>query len=571
MAVTRRKLLGELLLEKKLVTEEQLKEALEEQKRTGDRLGQILLEHGYVSTDKVGEVLELQTGYPYASLHNIEIPIEVVNLVSEDVARRYRVFPIKRERGKLHLAMATPGDLWAIDEVKLITGFEVVPYVSTMSEILTVINRSYNMDSTVKEIADEILVTKEEEAEPAAPAPAEDVARLVEEPPVIRLVNKILSGATHSGATDVHLDPQGKSCRVRYRVDGMLYDTMEIPESTTPLVTSRIKIMSNLDISEHRKAQDGRFSAEIENKSYDLRVAIIPTTDGEKVVMRILDRDKMLFSLDQLGLFQDEQKTLERLVRRPYGIILASGPTGSGKTTTLYAILQRLNVTTKNIITIEDPVEYHFPGINQIQVSPKGGISFATGLRSILRQDPDIIVVGEIRDEETAKIVVEAGITGHLVLSTLHTNDVPTTITRLMEMGIDLHLLASSIIGVISQRLVRCVCAFCSQEEEVKDGFYDEIKNTKILDEKIDIHLKRGKGCKHCLNTGYRGRTGIFEIMPLKKEIRELILRGTSADMIREETIKLGMRSVYHSGLYKVAQGITTLDEVKRVAYREEE
>lgn len=570
MAVTRPKLLGELLLEKKLVTEDQLREALEVQKRTGERLGQILLEHGYVSPDKVGEVLELQTGYPYANLHNIETPIDIVNLVSADVTRRYRVFPIKKERNRLHLAMATPNDLWAIDEVKLITGLEIVPYVSTISEINTAINLSYNMDSIVKEVFDKILVRREEEAEFAIPIPAKEVAILVEEPPIVRLVNQILVGAIHSNATDVHLDPQEDSCRARYRVDGMLYDAIEIPKSAAPLVIARIKIMSNLDTTERRKAQDGRFTAEIEKKSYDLRIAIIPTTDGEKVVMRILYKAKMIFSLDQLGLFPDEQKTLERMVRKPYGIILVSGPSGSGKTTTLYAILQRLNVTTKNIITIEDPVEYRFPGINQIQVNPKGGISFATGLRSILRQDPDIIMVGEIRDEETAKIAIESGITGHLVLSTVHTNDASTAITRIMEMEVDLYLLASSIIGIISQRLVRCVCPFCSEGEEAKDSFYDEIKDTKILDEKIDIHLKRGKGCKHCLNTGYKGRTGIFEVMPLKKEIRELILRKTSADMIREESMKLGMRSIYHSGLYKIAQGITTLDEVKRVSYWEE-
>lgn len=556
---------GQILYEQGMITSEELELALEEQKRTGERLGEILIKRGLVSKTNIGKILEIQIGVPYVDLSTYEISPEVTHILPEEMVRRHEAFPIKKVGSTLYVAMADPFNLSAIEEIKITSGCQVVPLLTTEGEISEAISKyliKTEIDQAMKEIkvqrmsaAEEVELTFEQVAELAA-----------EDAPIIRLVNSVIANAIHNRASDIHLEPQVPEMRVRYRIDGLLYDFMTIPKNVESSFISRVKLMAGMNIAEHRRPQDGHISIKSGVKEVDLRVSTVSDIRGEKVVMRILDKSSMLLRLEQLGMLPEQQSLFESFLIKPFGMVLVTGPTGSGKTTTLYSALSRLNNPVRNIITIEDPVEYELPGINQIQVNPKAGIDFATGLRTILRQDPDIIMVGEIRDVEAAKIAIEAALTGHIVFSTLHTNDAPSAVARLMEMGVEPFLISSAVIGIVAQRLTRLICLECKQEYEPSPKVVEKLG----LQNRGKTSFARGKGCKSCNSIGYRGRIGIFEVMGITPAIMDLILERVPANIIREQTIKEGMRTMRDSGTEKIAQKITTVEEVMRVIYGEQ-
>lgn len=545
-----KKLLGEILIEKGLITQEQLEKALEEQKKTGYPLGQILIDSGLITPDVLGEILSEQYGIEYKQVLEIYISPDSINLIPESIIREKKVFPIKKVDDTLEVAILPPINPIVLDDIREITGLKIKPVIITDSEFQRLLNQYFNIKTFASKTFQEI---KKEEKE---------LSEVIIETPIVKFVNNVISDAIRQNASDIHFDPQQGFTRVRYRVDGMLFDVMNIPYGVVDQVISRLKILGGMDIAEKRRAQDGRFSTIIDDKEYDFRVSSIGTRYGEKIEVRILNKAKVLIELNRLGMNSEQQKIYEKIIKNPYGMVLVTGPTGSGKTTTLYATLNKLNSPEKSIFTIEDPIEYNLPGVIQMQINPKAGINFSSGLRSILRLDPDIIMVGEIRDLETASVAIEAALTGHLVLSTLHTNDAPSTLVRLIDIGIEPYLISSVIVGVVAQRLVRTICPSCKIEytptkEELKLVF-GEISNK-------EVKFKRGKGCPNCNYTGFKGRIGVFEVMPISKNLRNLIMAKESADFIKAEAEKEGMVSLIKAGFEKVIDGITTVDEVLRV------
>jgi type IV pilus assembly protein PilB len=563
--------LGEILLKESLITQEQLQKALEFQRANGGKLGSCLTKMGFITDDDITGVLSRQYGVPSINLKFYEIDPNVIKLIPQDTALRYQVIPLSRVGSVLTIAMTDPTNVFAMDDIKFMTGFNVEPVVASESAIGEAITRFYGGSDGDSEELSKMMkdLVEDDELELAAEEAEMDAASLekaAEEAPIIKLVNLILTDSVKRGASDIHLEPYETEMRVRFRVDGVLQTVMSPPLRLKDAMTSRLKIMAKLDIAEKRLPQDGRimikYKADGKRKELDFRVSTVPTLYGEKIVMRLLDKENLRLDMTKLGFEPESLKKFERNILKPYGMVLVTGPTGSGKTNTLYSSVSRLNTVDTNIMTAEDPVEFQLSGINQVQMKEQIGLNFAAALRAFLRQDPNIILVGEIRDFETAEIAVKAALTGHMVLSTLHTNDAPSTISRLMNMGIEPFLVATSVNLICAQRLVRRICSNCKEELEVPeqaliDAGYspEEAKKTKIY---------HGKGCSTCNKGGYKGRTGLYEVMEINDELRELILVGASALELKKKAIEQGMITLRRSGLIKVALGQTTMEEVLR-------
>jgi len=562
LPVNEKRKIGELLLEAGIITRQQLEEALQIQKKTGKKIGEILVEKGYVTEDEILEVLEFQLGIPHVKLDQYIIDPEVVNLVSESIARRHTIIPIQLKDDKLVVAMADPLNIFAIEDVAIFSGKNVQPVIAKASEIKRQIEKFYGKQEALKAI--------EELKKEGAPQRRVQTTRMQisseddTEGPVVKLVNSIFEQAITSRASDIHIEPFENEIRVRFRIDGILYDILQLEIETLPSLVARIKVIGNMDIAEKRVPQDGRTTFLFADKVYDMRISSLPTVYGEKIVIRIADKGAFIKSKTELGFTEDDLEKYNRIISAPHGIILVCGPTGSGKTTTLYTILNELNTGAKNIITVEDPVESTIYGINQVEVNPKAGLTFAAALRSILRQDPDIIMIGEIRDKETADMAVRAAITGHLVLSTIHTNDAPSAVTRLVDMGIENFLISSSLVGVISQRLIRRICPYCKEEYVPTET---ELK-TLDKEESYNVKLYRGRGCSLCNNKGYYGRSGIYEIMIVTNQLKRLIVKkDVSSDEIKQLAIKEGMKTLKDACRERVLNGTTTFEEFLRVTF----
>ena len=560
------KRIGDILIEQGLITSKQLKEALEMQKNGNKkRLGEIFVETGAITKEELYEVLQFVYETEYVDLSNYVIDPEVISLIPEKIALQFKLIPISQNDNELTIAMANPLDVYAIDFVRDHTKIKKIKSLLAPEEdILNTINSYYELgeyDDIIEKLGTEIVFKEEEEEEDSKRLEA-----ISKEAPIIQLVNMLIVQGVKDRASDIHIEPNEKGLLVRFRIDGMLHDVRALPNTIKSAIVSRIKILAKMDIAERRLPQDGRFQVKFGTREVDLRVSTIPTVLGEKVVLRLLDKSKGLIKLEKLGFIPEQLDEFKSVISKSYGIILITGPTGSGKTTTLYAALNQVNSKDKNIITVEDPVEYKLNRINQIQIKPKINLTFANTLRSILRQDPDIIMVGEIRDAETAQIAVQAALTGHLVFSTLHTNDAASALTRLIDMDVETFLISSSVIAVIAQRLVRVICEKCKEEytpgKDVLSGL--NIKTNSKDDGKVKLY--RGTGCSFCKNTGYYGRTSIYELIVLDEEIRSLIISKASSNIIKDAAIKKGMKTLKDSGLKKALQGITTIEEVLRVA-----
>jgi type IV pilus assembly protein PilB len=544
--------IGEVIVDLGFAEAQVVEAAVEMARDRGEPTGKVLLETGVLTADQLAHAVAERFGLDYVDLSIFKADMAAANLVSPTAARRYQAVPVAYlDERTILLAMADPTNILAVDDVAMMTGLEVHRAVTSREDIDSLLTQLNRIDDAIQDAADvgpeEIEVT--------------DLRGSADDAPVIKLVHSIIADAVHRGASDIHFDPAERETRVRFRVDGVVSDSTIVPRRLVPGVVSRIKIMSELDISESRRPQDGRMGLKVDGRQVDIRVLTMPTVNGESVVMRILDKESVVMDLDALGMQQDERERFEKTIGRSYGAVLVTGPTGSGKTTTLYAALKALNTPDKTLITIEDPVEYQLDGVKQVQVNTKVNLTFATGLRSMLRADPNIIMVGEIRDRDTAQIAVEAALTGHLVLSTLHTNDAPTAITRLVEMGIEPFLVASSIECVVAQRLARTLCTTCRLETEV---------SKKTLSEHgfhvtASITAFEAVGCRRCGGTGYKGRTGLYETMRITDEIRSLVLQRASAAAVAEVAVEQGMRRLRDDGLDKVTQGLTSIEEVVRV------
>ncbi|PYQ97801.1 MAG: type IV-A pilus assembly ATPase PilB [Acidobacteria bacterium] len=585
--------IGELLLKEKLITPEQLQQALTQQKANGGKLGYNLVKMGFVKDEQITTLLSKQYGVPSINLAQFKIDPTIVKLVPTETARKYQVIPLSRSGSTLTIAMTDPTNVFAMDDIKFMTGYTVEPVVASEVAITDAVEKYYpsgkggppakggkpgagavtgstlemasrgleELQASLGGGADDVEVLEELQE-----ISAEALARQGEDAPVVRLVNVVLMSAIQKGASDIHVEPYEKELRVRYRIDGILYNIMSPPMKYRDAIVSRVKIMSKLDIAEKRLPQDGRikirYNESGEPKEIDFRVSVLPTLFGEKIVLRLLDKDKLMLDMTKLGFEPESLVKLEAAIARPWGMVLVTGPTGSGKTNTLYSSISKINTPETNIMTAEDPVEFNLAGINQVQVKENIGLNFAAALRSFLRQDPNIILVGEIRDFETAEIAVKAALTGHLVLSTLHTNDAPSTINRLMNMGIEPFLVASSVHLICAQRLVRRVCSNCkepsplSPEALMQAGFNQDDANS--------VTPMKGAGCDRCNTTGYKGRVGLYEVMEIADELRELILVGASGLELRRKAIEEGMITLRASGLRKVKDGVTTIEEVVR-------
>ena len=563
--------LGDLLVESGKITREQLEQALESQKNDGGRLGARLVALGFVAEDDLVEFLSERYQVPSVDLKSIEIDQGILGLISADVARKYTILPVSKAGARLTVAMADPTNVFALDDIKFMTGYTVEPVVTSDSALSAAIDEYYGSTHAIelKKVMEDIAEADEADLELLDGEEDLDLAELTEkadEAPVVRLVNIILSDAIKRGASDIHIEPYEKQYRVRYRIDGVLYEMMKPPQKLKEAINSRLKIMAKLDIAEKRLPQDGRIKIKTRMsgriKDLDFRVSALPTIFGEKIVLRLLDKDQLELDMTKLGFEADSLRRFEQAITRPFGMVLVTGPTGSGKTSTLYSALSRINTPETNIMTAEDPVEFNLPGVNQVQMKEQIGLNFAASMRSFLRQDPNVILVGEIRDFETAEVAIKAAMTGHLVLSTLHTNDAPSSINRLMNMGVEPFLVASSVHLVVAQRLVRKICTACREEIKVPEpalinlGFAGEEART--------LKLFKGRGCDHCSATGYKGRIGLFEVMDVDEDIRELILSGASAYELREKAIENEMLTLRDSGLQKIREGVTTIEEVVR-------
>ena len=560
-----RKLLGELLIEKNKISRENLEEALELQKERGKKLGEILLKLKYISEEDLKATLADQFGIPFLPHIDLsKISGEIVAKIPINYARKNIIIPVESKGEVVVVAISNPLNTFITDDLQVLLGKVIFPVISTNSEITNAINTVYNREDTtgsmVEDLEEEDIDSVSSDLEGEEP---EDLLDAVDEAPIIKLVNSLLFQSVKQKVSDIHIEPFEKDVIIRFRIDGVLHNRLKISKKFHSSIISRVKIMSNLNIAEKRLPQDGRIRTKVAGKDVDIRVSTIPTVFGERVVMRILDRSSVLLGLEDVGLKGEHLKTFNILLRRSNGIILVTGPTGSGKTTTLYAALNKINSEDKNIMTTEDPVEYQLNGISQMQVNTKIGLTFATGLRSILRQDPDVILVGEIRDLDTAEIAVQASLTGHLVFSTLHTNDAASAVTRLMDMGIEPYLISSSLVAVLAQRLVRTICPHCKTSYTPSDNELMQIGLTR--EELGDKKFYKGTGCEHCMNTGYSGRTGIFELFIVSDEIKALINKKESATEIRKQAVENGMILLKRDGVQRVLDGITTVEEVLRV------
>ena len=568
--------IGELLIKDNFITTEQLNTALQHQRQHGGRLGSILIKLGYVEDDDVTSVLSRQYGVPSINLAYFEIDPSVIKLIPIEVAQRYLVIPLSRVGSTLTIATADPTNVFAMDDIKFMTGFNVEPLVASEASIMEALEKYYGTAHAIelKRVYEEIAQFEKDSLELDLEASTDEenevsidqLQRSSEEAPIIKLVNLVLSESLKKGASDIHFEPYEKDCRVRFRIDGILYNMMNPPLRLKDAITSRVKIMAKMDISEKRLPQDGRIkirtSFDGKKKEIDYRVSTLPTLFGEKIVLRILDRDTLPLDMSKLGFEEVSLRRIEAGILKPYGMVLVTGPTGSGKTSTLYSALNRLNTPETNIMTAEDPVEYNFRGINQVQIKEQIGLTFAAALRSFLRQDPNIILVGEIRDFETTEIAIKATLTGHLMLSTVHTNDAPSTISRLLNMGIEPFLVATSVHLICAQRLIRKICAEC--KAEIKTPIQALINAGFSQEEAKSLQCFKGEGCKTCNGTGYKGRVGLYEAMDISEDIQELILVGASAREIKRKAVEEGMLTLRQSGLAKMKAGITTLDEVLR-------
>ena len=558
--------LGELLLRDQIISPEQLQRAQEESRKSGDRLGNALIKTGAIPEEDLTQFLSKQYGVPAVNLGEFDIDPEVIALVPKDVAIRHRVVPVNRAGSSLIVAIADPSNILAIDDLKFVTGYNIEAVVASDVGISDAIERYYNrkeeldLNKVMNEIQESVEAAPSSEAE----INLTDLERAADDAPVVKLCNHLLLSAIQKGASDIHVEPYEKSYRVRFRIDGVLHEEMAPPVKLKAALSSRLKIMAHLDIAERRLPQDGRIKLKVgEDREMDFRVSVLPTLFGEKIVLRLLDKGNLQLDMTKLGFESDQLADFKSAIESPYGMVLVTGPTGSGKTTTLYSALSELNTLTDNICTAEDPVEYNLPGINQVQMHEDIGLNFAAALRSFLRQDPDIIMIGEIRDFETAEIAIKAALTGHLVLSTLHTNDAPSTITRLLNMGVEPFLVTASVQLVQAQRLVRKICANCKQPTETPK---DELKSLGATDEEIaTATCQRGAGCQVCGGSGYKGRVALYEVMPFKDALKELVLQGAAAVEIKAEAIRVGMRTLRRSGVRKICEGVTSVDEVARI------
>jgi type IV pilus assembly protein PilB len=589
--------IGELLLKEKRITPAQLQEALTFQKTNGGKLGFNLVKLGFVKDEEITALLSKLYGVPSISLTQFEIDAGVIKLIPAETAHKYQIVPLSRSGATLTIAMTDPTNVFAMDDIKFMTGYNVEPVVASESAVTDAINKYYPPNAQAPRAVEKNVEKKKLDSPPAnlnsaatlemvtkaleETAAVDDDVELLEEmeqidvsslekqggeAPVIRLVNLMLMSAIQKGASDIHIEPYEKEFRVRFRIDGILYNVMAPPMKFRDAITSRIKIMSKLDIAEKRLPQDGRikirFAVEGATKEIDFRVSCLPTLFGEKIVLRLLDKEKLMLDMTKLGFEAESLSKLETAISKPWGMVLVTGPTGSGKTNTLYSSISKINTPETNIMTAEDPVEFNLVGVNQVQVRENIGLNFAAALRSFLRQDPNIILVGEIRDFETAEIAVKASLTGHLVLSTLHTNDAPGTISRLMNMGIEPFLVASSVNLICAQRLVRRICTQCKEDHPTPPQAMIDAGFT--TDESTSVVPKKGKGCERCNGTGYKGRVGLYEVMEISEELRELILVGASALELKRKAVDTGMITLRRSGLRKVMEGVTTIEEVAR-------
>jgi type IV pilus assembly protein PilB len=557
------KRLGDLLVQARKINNFQLQEALKIQKFSGRKIGEILIGEGLVTVEDILEVLEKQTGNKRINLELVNIDKRAIKSVPENICVKNDLIPFGFNEKKIKVAMWDPLNIFALDDVYIASGFEVESYLATKDEIKRAIERQYS-DEQVTKAAEEL--SKEKHGDIRNQSNIEETFDDIKNAPVVKMIDYLIKNAIEQRASDIHIEPYEKVVRIRYRVDGQLQQVSTLAIDSLPPLVTRIKIMANLNIAEKRLPQDGRIITKVTDKDVDLRVSILPMIHGEKVVIRVLNRDSYQIGRNSLGMSEEELKTLDNIIKSPHGIILVTGPTGSGKSTTLYTILSELNDEEKNIITIEDPVEYIMEGINQVNVNVKSGLTFANGLRAILRQDPDIVMIGEIRDNETAQIAIRAAITGHLVLSTLHTNDAPSSIVRLVDMGIEPYLVATSISGVIAQRLVKKICTKCKKEYLASE----HEKRILGVEEEKNLLLYKGEGCAFCNNTGYVGRTGVYEIMEVSRGHKEAILSSKSSDEIRDLSIQNGMKTLGISCKQMVVKGITTVEELVKIAYLRE-
>ena len=582
---TTRKTMGEYLLEKGLIKREQLEDALRIQQATGKLLEQILVDQTIVSERDAYEAKAYELGMPFVDLDRVAPELSAINVVKEHIAKRYNVIPVKKEGNILYLAMADPNNVMAIDDVRVNSRCVVRQVLAAPGAIQDAIAKAYGGSAVVgatdgassggesaiaQRPADLRASVMTDVAAYSARGDSEDdekaVLREAEEGPIVRVANTIIQQAISERASDIHVEPQIRNVRIRYRIDGVLHEALTLPKYVQAPLISRYKIMAEMNIAEKRLPQDGRIPIRYQGKEYDLRVSSIPTPHGEKIVMRILDKTSVLIGLNKLGFTPETQARLEELVIQPQGMVLSTGPTGSGKTTTQYSILHKLNSVEKNILTIEDPIEYQLPGIAQVQVNRKAGLTFATALRAFLRQDPDIIMVGEMRDLETAEIAIEAALTGHLVLSTLHTNDAPSAVIRMIDMGVEPYLISATVTGVLAQRLARRVCQHCKEPREIPASDLRAF-GFQVEDPDQIVTIWEGVGCNYCRERGYAGRIGIYELMVVNAEIAEMIVRRAPLSDIKEAAKANGMKELREDGLIKVLEGLTTPDEVRRVVF----
>jgi type IV pilus assembly protein PilB len=561
--------LGDLLVAERLISDDQLKQALAEQKGKTEKLGSILARLGFITEEQLIGFLSRQYGIPSITLNNVDVDAETLRLVPAPIARKYEVLPVKRIGGTLTLAMADPTNVFALDDVAFMTSLQILPVVAPQAAIRAAIEKNYEagQQSTMSEMLTEITADANVELlEGEAESTGVDVFELKEsadEAPVVKLVNMVLVDAIRKGASDLHWEPYEKHFRIRFRIDGVLHEMLSPPKRLEPAIISRLKIMSNLDISERRVPQDGRIKLRFGNREIDFRVSILPTIFGEKAVLRILDKDSLQLDLTKLGFDPWSYEKFNHAIHQPYGMVLITGPTGSGKTTTLYSAISTINSPEHNIMTAEDPVEYNLKGVNQVQVNEGVGRSFAAVLRSFLRQDPDVILVGETRDLETAQISIRAALTGHLVFTTLHTNDCPSTVARLFDMGIQPFLLSSALLLILAQRLGRRICKECKQPVAGKEE--DLVPYGHTPQGLTNVTFHRGKGCATCNFTGMKGRVAIYEVMPVTEPLRDMILKNAATAEIREQAQRDGMKTLRQSGLMKVIEGTTTVEEILRV------
>ncbi len=568
---SQKKLLGEIMVENGTITRSQLQKALEIQNNTKELLGKILINLGYITEKDLVQTLAAQIGIPFLDLSKVKLNPAIAKFIPPYLAQRHLLLPLTKTKDKIVLAMANPLNVFAIDEVKLITGLEVEPIFVMEDQVVQAIHNFYGVEESTQKALESLqqlgidLSKIEVSKDSGEDISVTTLKQIVEDEPVVRLVNAIIVQAIEMRSSDIHVEPLKEKVRIRYRIDGVLREIMTPPKKIQPALISRIKVLAGLDIAETRIPQDGRINLVVQAKEFDFRVSTYPTPFGEKIVMRILDKSSVLIGLNKLGFHSETQTTFEKLVHTPVGMILVTGPTGSGKSTTLYSVLNKLNSVEKHILTIEDPVEYQLVGINQVQVNPKAGLEFSNALRAFLRNDPDIIMVGEIRDKETAEIAIQASLTGHLVLSTLHTNDAPSATTRLIDMGIEPFMVSSSIIGVLAQRLARILCPECKEPYKPPDELLRKLGIP--IEEGKYLTFYRPRGCSYCDNIGYKGRTGIFELMTIDDHIKDLIVKKESSLKIKQAALNIGMQTLQQDALRKIIEGVTSVEEAMRVVY----